>query len=94
MTDGRVGKQHSLHHGNALRTDLPCAHQTDICMTCRLWVLLVCLNGVAASPQNYTHPKVVAVRDVFANTFSEVRCSCVRPRDGADCDRLWTVSVQ
>jgi hypothetical protein len=48
-----------------LRTfDLPGAHQTDICMTCRLWVLLVCLNGVAASPQNYTHPKVVAVRDV------------------------------
>ena len=45
-----------------LRTDLPGAHQTDICMTCRLWVLLVCLNGMAASPQNYTHPKVVAVR--------------------------------
>jgi len=48
-----------------LRTDLPATHQTDICMTCRLWVIFVCLNGVAASPQNYTHPKVVAVRDVL-----------------------------
>jgi hypothetical protein len=50
--------------GYGLRTDLPATHQTDICMTCRLWVLFDCLNGVAASPQNYTHPKVVAVRDV------------------------------
>ena len=25
-------------------------------MTCRSWVLLVCLDGLAASPQNYTHP--------------------------------------
>jgi hypothetical protein len=38
-----------------LHPAIPATHQTDICMTCRLWVLLVCLNGVAASPQNYTH---------------------------------------
>ena len=58
-------------------------------MTCRLWVIFVCLNGVAASPQNYTHPKVVAVRDVLVVVGAAVLVEV----DSAEVNRLSTVSI-